>query len=268
MDKQLKLIKDLKNELRRMKKLKNSMVTDMKIVPEGTLMKRSDGRLFHVSNKNKKKEQIRLNEDDQNDKTLINLLKYKRYIKEALPILNVWIKHIEEMLNNICIYDPLEIQNKLKKQYHGLEGIPVFLDGDINPYEYQSGEYKKMYGEGLIYPSEKGLMTRSKSESQIASKYEDTGWQFEYEPEIELQDGTVLRPDFKVLHPYKRKWIYHEHFGMMDKPEYAMKALKKLEEYEKVGIRLGDNLVITAETRNEPLTFQKINETISKIKSM
>lgn len=268
MHKQLEIISKLENELTRVTALEQKLAEDLASLPEGFLMKRHDGRVFHVIKSNGEKEINQLNNKDAHDIQLFSELKYKRYIKAALPVLRDWIKNIESFLQKVTVYNPLEIQDNLKSQYHGLEGLPIFLAGDINPESWGKQKSPPMYEDGLIHPSQKGLMTRSKSEAQIASAYETQKWKFIYEPVIKLADGRILRPDFAVLHPKKRKVIYHEHLGMMDDPEYAMKAIKKLNDYASVGIVLGDNLVVTAESKVQPLTFQDIDELIRKIESM
>lgn len=231
-------------------------------------MRRKDGRLFKVTEDKGKIKQVKLDTNNLEDQKTIARLKYKRHIKAAVPILSEWIKHIKSLLDHVSVYDPVRIEKQLKEQYHGLEDLPVFLEGDINPETWGNSSSPPMYEEGLIHPSQNGLMTRSKSEAQIASAYELQGWKFMYEPVVKLVDGRVLRPDFAVLHPRKRKVVYHEHLGMMDDPDYAMKAIRKLNDYGDAGIVLGDNLVVTAETKNHPLTFQDINELIGKIKNM
>jgi len=268
MNMQIELIRDLEKTLKRMERLKQQMLNDVNEIEDGRLMKRKDGRVFKVVEDNGKIKQIKLDKNNQKDQKTIAGLKYKRHIKTAVPILSEWVKYIKLLLKHVSVYDPLKLQEQFKEQYRGLDGLPVFLEGDINPETWGNSSSPPMYEDGLIHPSQKGLMTRSKSEAQIASAYEMQDWKFIYEPVVRLQDGRVLRPDFAVLHPAKRKVIYHEHLGMMDEPDYAMKAIKKLNDYADAGIILGKNLVVTAETRNQPLTFQSINELVKKIEQM
>lgn len=265
MEKQLKLLTDLEAAKCRFANLEHQMNGDMKNLPEGHLMKRSDGRVFQVIKQNEKRIQRRLREGDEQ---LIQQLKYKKYAQKALPLLQKWIVDIDRLLKDVSIYDPLKIEQELKECYRGVKGLPVFLEGDIDPEEWGQQVYPRMFEDGLIYPSQGGLMTRSKSEALIASKYESLGRKFQYEPVIELGDGITARPDFAVMHPYKRKVIYHEHFGIMDDPEYATKSLNKLSDYAIIGINLNDNLIITQETRQKPLTYQMVDEAISKIERM
>ena len=46
---------------------------------------------------------------------------------------------------------------------------------------------------------------------------------------------------------------------MMDNPEYAESAIKKIETYGKNGIFLGKNLIATFESKNNPLNIKMIN---------
>ena len=46
----------------------------------------------------------------------------------------------------------------------------------------------------------------------------------------------------------EQKEVYWEHEGMLDHPEYARSAVKKIELYEMNGIYPGDTLILTFET--------------------
>ena len=51
--------------------------------------------------------------------------------------------------------------------------------------------------------------------------------------------------------------MYWEHLGMMDDPSYVEKSLQKITLYEQNGIFPGENLILTYETRKNPMN-QKI----------
>ena len=73
--------------------------------------------------------------------------------------------------------------------------------------------------------------------------------------------SITLYPDFLCLNLRTRAEFIWEHFGLIDNPEYAQAATKKLNFYAENSIFPGHNLILTMETQNEPLsTF-----TISKI---
>ena len=51
---------------------------------------------------------------------------------------------------------------------------------------------------------------------------------------------------------------------MMDKPEYAIKAVKKLNSYQKNGILPGERLVLTFETEQDVLNTRIVSELADK----
>lgn len=58
------------------------------------------------------------------------------------------------------------------------------------------------------------------------------------------------------------KIIYWEHFGMMDDISYRDNALLKIKMYINYGFLPFDNLIITYETQNEPLGYQRVENII------
>lgn len=70
-----------------------------------------------------------------------------------------------------------------------------------------------------------------------------------------------MYPDFTFLSPRTGQEIYWEHEGMMDKPEYARSAVRKIEQYMKNGIYPGERLILTFETE-QSLLNQKILESL------
>ena len=51
---------------------------------------------------------------------------------------------------------------------------------------------------------------------------------------------------------------------MMDDPEYVRKAMSRIDEFEENGIRLGENLIYTWETKSQPLNPHVIRKKINK----
>ena len=94
-----------------------------------------------------------------------------------------------------------------------------------------------------------GYRVRSKSEQLWADMMEEAGVPHVFEPQIYLEGHCWVRPDFTGLNVRKRKEIVIEHFGMMDDPAYAEKNVDKLHGYERNGFVLGDDLLITMETK-------------------
>ena len=115
----------------------------------------------------------------------------------------------------------------------------------------------------VILTSE-GYRVRSKSEQLWADTFERFGVPHVFEPLVYLEGHGWVRPDFGALNVRSRKEIYVEHFGIMDSASYFEDNVKKLHDYERNGFVLGDNLLITMETRRSPLEVRSIEALIKK----
>ena len=118
------------------------------------------------------------------------------------------------------------------------------------------------YGEATAYKTQRGEYVRSKSEKILADSFYSNTIPYQYEPRYELNDYRSVYPDFVLLNVKKRKTIYWEHLGLADNIEYASQNFNKLIEYEKSGLTIGNNLIITMETSDNPLDVSMIEEKI------
>ncbi|MBR3000785.1 MAG: hypothetical protein IKF39_07265 [Oscillospiraceae bacterium] len=106
-----------------------------------------------------------------------------------------------------------------------------------------------------------GVRVRSKSEIIIADTYSRLKIPSLYENPIKLRsDGRFItvRPDFTLLNVRTREQFLHEHFGMIDNPQYADQFIRKIELYEKNGIFPGKNLLVTWESSTHPLNSRQV----------
>ena len=111
-----------------------------------------------------------------------------------------------------------------------------------------------------------GERVRSKSEVIIADALERSGIPYKYESPRELSDGGVrVYPDFTCLNLRTRKEVLWEHLGMMDNPEYASMAVKKISSYLKNGFVLGVNLIVSMECSDKPLNQTEVRKIIQGI---
>lgn len=86
-----------------------------------------------------------------------------------------------------------------------------------------------------------------------------------YRYEAALKLGNIMYyPDFTIRHPKTGEIFYWEHFGMMDKKEYAKNAYSKLEVYHRYGIIPGVNLIMTFETKDHPLGMDEVAEIVKR----
>lgn len=127
--------------------------------------------------------------------------------------------------------------------------------------EYQGKEFQ----EGVpVILTERGERVRSKSEKILADYFYRRNILYKYEKPLYLQGYGTVYPDFTFLSKKRGQEIFWEHEGMMDKPEYARSAVRKLETYQKNKIFLGERLIVTFETEKTVLNFNMIEELVEK----
>ena len=130
---------------------------------------------------------------------------------------------------------------------------------------YDSEYHGKEFYEGTAeIVTEKGERVRSKSEKILADYFYRNNILYQYEKPLYLKGYGTMYPDFTFLSKKTRKEIYWEHEGMMDKPEYAKSAVKKIESYQRNGIHLGERLLLTFETELTVLNSQIVEELVEK----
>ncbi|MBQ6589617.1 MAG: hypothetical protein IJI01_13215 [Butyrivibrio sp.] len=115
-----------------------------------------------------------------------------------------------------------------------------------------------------VFLTDNGDHVRSKSEKILADLFFKLRIPYVYEPRIELSNGLNVYPDFLLLNTRTRKSYYWEHLGLITDENYSSKALSKLYSYEKDGIVLGENLLLSMESLDMPLDMRQIKKKIEK----
>lgn len=198
------------------------------------------------------------------DIKLAQRLAQKDYDQKVLCAAEQEIKAIQKCLSNYPTRSAEEIYENLHKERQKL----------ISPIEQTNSEYvkkweeveyqgKNFYEGSSGFCTEKGEKVRSKSELIIANLLQKEGVPYRYEYPIYLNGMGMIHPDFTVLNVNEKKEFYWEHFGMMDDWEYVEKAIKKLAAYEQNGIFPGEKLIITYETRRNPISQKLVELMIS-----
>lgn len=260
MDKQIQLHQMMEQEYQRCARLYNQLTERVQPLTVGSLQE-IEGSFFHRIKENGKQYKIKIERDDD----LLNSLKYKRFAKSGLPLLKKRMDACERFLKNEVYYDPYKIETELPKQYHGLQNMDVFLDEDLKLAEWDQNIYERNpYPFKSIHYTSAGVACRSKSEALIGTRLEERGLLYRYEPRLVLQN-RVIYPDFEILLPRRRRLVYLEHFGMIDKAKYATEQFYRLNEYELNGYYLGVNLFYTFETANDPLNMKRIDRKLNEI---
>ena len=193
------------------------------------------------------------------EKPLAEKLAQKRYCSKVLQSARQEREAIQVYLERYPDILPETIYNSLSERRRELV-TPLIETDEMFAERWQSVEYegKELSDDIPELLTDRGERVRSKSEVIIADQLSRAGIPYRYEYPIILMGWGKVYPDFTVLNVRERKEIYWEHQGMMDNPEYAEQAVRKEAQYIKSGIFPGDNLILTSETKQNPINILQI----------
>ena len=140
---------------------------------------------------------------------------------------------------------------------------PFFTPISQKLYNWSIEMYQKNpnHPEHLIHHGAADHLVRSKSEAIIDLLLYTNKIPYRYECALHLGD-TIVYPDFTIPHPLTGVMHYWEHFGLMDDPTYSKNAYSKLQLYSSHGIIPFVNLIVTFETKQNPLSIDLVNKII------
>lgn len=232
--------------------------------PEGylTVISRDEQLYFQRDLRhNNRRTQIAIPERTEDGFRLITQLQEKRFIYHARPLLRRNIRALESALKQLSPYDPSAL---CSLPLPALLPDSFFLPGQLNVEKWiadtRAGNYRTnpYMPEQCKIPTADGHWTRSKSEERWCDILAEESLLYRYECGLRLASGRIIYPDFTVLHPTEKRLVYIEHFGLMDIPSYALDQMQKLEDYADSGLTLGRDLFYTTETKDRPLTRDRI----------
>ena len=213
-------------------------------------LQKTDGRLEYVKEKDIDKVKSIVQRDYYNA-LLDNLLTVRYRIERFTKIYDI---------GSIArVYDDLSEARKVL--------VTPLIPSDE---EYITDWRARIVGGANTFPEEgkyltaRGELVRSKSEKILADMFEKFNIPYIYEPQIVLPNGKCLYPDFALLNVRTRKTIYWEHFGLIVDGEYSRHALLKINQFDKIGIEVGKELVITMESDDIPLDIKQIEKKIKE----
>ena len=184
----------------------------------------------------------------------------KKIIKAALEEIRL-LEKVERFYEKGCAED---IYGKMAEARRSLVA-PIRTSDEEYARRWQARTYtvKKKHEENRIFETKRGEKTRSKSEVFIANELYARGIPYHYEYPVKLRDHLTGKsytayPDFAVLDVKSRREYIYEHFGKMDDPGYATDNLAKLVDYELAGYHIGEDMIVTFETRTDPLTPERV----------
>ena len=143
---------------------------------------------------------------------------------------------------------------------------PVIMPIDVFIQEWMQQNKGGMnsYPKQGKFMTNNGELVRSKSEKIIADMLDKYKIPYTYEPELKLENGRKAYPDFAALNVRTRQTIYWEHLGMITDGEYASANLEKINKYDKAGIKVCHNLILTMESDLDPLDVSEIRSKIEE----
>lgn len=199
----------------------------------------------------------------QKEVKLAGDLAQKDYDQRVLRTVEEELRAIEHCLNLYPTKTAEEVYESLCPERQTLT-MPIRETDEQFVKEWLEKPYvgKEIFGNTPEYYTFQEERVRSKSEVLIANMLYREGIPYKYECPVYLDGWGNVYPDFTVLNVCKRKEIFWEHLGMMDNAEYAEKAIAKICNYERNGIYVGENLILTYETQNQPLNQRHIKQLV------
>ena len=194
------------------------------------------------------------------------------YDKKTIPAIEAEIKELKDFIKAYKEKCSDTVYKKLASTRCEIV-TPLTLDDQDYAAAWLKVEYrhKKFADDVPQLFTDNNEQVRSKSEVIIANALKAAGVPYRYEfpllldrnPEVEVDtDFCHLHPDFYCLNLRTRQEFAWEHFGMMDDPEYAVRASEKLGLYAENGFFPGKNLIITMETSAKPLSSKLLKSLI------
>ena len=184
------------------------------------------------------------------------------YLNEVLKNIDRELKQIDSFLRKRSS-SPEDYYESLSKGRQKLI-VPIrltdeqYVESWLNePYEGSSVPF----GDTEFYTG-KEERVRSKSEILIANALAKHNVPYKYEYPVFTEELGVIHPDFTALNVKKRKQLYWEHLGKMDDESYVRDNTYRINVYEKNGMFLGDDLIITWETVKMSLDVKLVDQLI------
>ena len=200
----------------------------------------------------------------KSDQGLAALLAQKSYDQKILKMVKTELARVDNLINIIRSHNLVGLYAHLPEMRKELVN-PIYLPDEEyvkqwKDRQYDRLEFKEDEAEFYTLADER---VRSKVEILIANMMYQKKIPYHYEVPVKLVRLGIVFCDFEGLNVKKRRTMYHEHFGMMDDPEYAEKAVRKMSEYMKNGLFPGRDLIISYETRSFPMNTKDIQSMIN-----
>ena len=189
------------------------------------------------------------------------------YDRQVLKCAEQWQRWVKRTIQTMPQIQPADIYNKSQGRKPLITPYEISHQEDAAQWESVPYEGKTFAPDAPEIYTERGERVRSKSEKMIADKLHMLGIPYRYEYPIYLSGFGTVYPDFLQLNRITREEVILEHFGMMDNPYYADKAVRKINRYTQNGFVLGENLLATFETTDTPMDMRVVEKMIKEFMS-
>ena len=239
------------------KSLKLNEINDSRLVK---ISKKKNGYQYYLQDYEGKRKYVK-----QSDYYIIQRMMQRDYDEKVKKKLLTLRYRIDRFLKLYSIDEIEKVYTEMSDARKVMVEPVIMPDKDFvrNWIEEHKGEQNSFPEKGR-YTTQNGEYVRSKSEKILADLFMKNGVPYIYEPAFQLFNGKIVYPDFVALNIKRRKTVYWEHFGLITDEGYASNAIKKLALYEKSGLEIGNNLLISSESEEMPLDIKMIEKKIRK----
>ena len=199
------------------------------------------------------------------DKERVKLFAQREYDEKVYELLTTMRGRLHRFLNNYeadCLDTYFE--NLCEARQNLITPIKPTKEALIDTWMKSHPGNMNTYEKKPDSKTSRGEYVRSKSEKIIADYLFSLGIPYQYEPQFHLFSGDNVYPDFVILNVRKNKTIYWEHLGKVGDANYATRNFDKLMDYEKSGLILGDNLIVTLETNERALDIELVEKKVQE----
>ena len=256
----------LEKENMRLSKINEVINNRLIDVPEGEMVcSSSHGKWVYKLKSKDEKGKRREKYIKKENMKMIRDLAQKEYNLRLKRLVEHRLKQISRLNKEYRDEEIEEIYNNLHDAKREIIS-PVELTWEQRVNRWKNMKYtgKEFSADCPIIYSKKGERVRSKSEKILADTFYDMGIEYKYECPIRLKGYGIVYPDFTFMSKRCNGVMYWEHDGRMDDPQYAVKAVRKIDSYIRNGIFPGERLIITYETSNYTLNEKVVKEYIEK----
>lgn len=254
----MELLQLAQNQLILLKNLKEKLLKEQATPLEGILrLSKSNGTFQYYVEYENKRTYIK-----KKNLQLAKKLAQREYQAKLIPQIS---KNIKTLENFTSTYSPSNCENCYSKLplARRLLISPIFLDNTTYAKQWQAQKFEpnKDFPQGNFFTT-RDEHVRSKSEVIIANELNTKGIPYHYEAPLKINSTLTFHPDFLCLNKRTRQEFYWEHCGMMDDFVYSGNLVKRLAIYAQKNIIPGKNLIITMETREQPLNTKDVERVI------